>query len=171
MAVFSLGKFYSSLYCLKQSWCPMEPLAWTWFSDSCAKWKPTCVHWAATAMQNPKCRCLLYSVGITQVFLIVIATISLDELCFIFTGSWSRANDNCYTTWKTIDWHCIKDFWLLPKVDPIFLQWGEQHCTGCGPIDSLQINYIRPLDPSQGYGWYLTDVDTFWFMELLFQSD
>lgn len=40
-----------------------------------------------TAMQNPKCRCLLCSVGITQVFLIVIATTSLDELCFIFTGS------------------------------------------------------------------------------------
>lgn len=41
---------------------------------------------------------------------------------------------------------------------------------GVASIHTWQVNYIRPLTPSQ-YRWYLSAADTFWFRVLLLQSD
>lgn len=60
--------------------------------------------------------------------------------------------------------HCTRDFCLFPKLTQLSYSEGSNIAHDMAPNYSWKINYIRPLTTSQGYGWNLTAVDTFWFM-------
>lgn len=84
--------------------------AWAWFNDGLAKLKPNDIHWAAVAVQpdHQLCRVDIVSAQYAEfkAVLIVLASTSPNESCYIFIVSGNVASDLVVwsATWKSTNW-------------------------------------------------------------------